>query len=115
MTFRDRTHAGRLLAISLDAYRAERPVVLGLARGGVPVAVEVARLLEAELDVLVVRKIGAPGSPDCAVGAIAEGGAVYVGLSRLITSRLGLASPSRGVRDRGDPGRAPASRGLRCS
>ncbi len=78
MIFRDRTHAGRLLAGRLDAYRPERPIVLGLTRGGVPVAVEVARLLDAELDVMVVRKIGAPGSPDYAIGAIAEGGAVFV-------------------------------------
>ena len=78
MIFRDRTHAGRLLAGRLGAYRAERPIVLGLTRGGVPVAVEVARLLDAELDVMVVRKIGAPGSPEYAVGAIAEGGAVFI-------------------------------------
>ncbi len=78
MMFRDRTHAGGLLAAKLERYRAERPVVLGLTRGGVPVAFEVARHLEAELDVIVVRKIGAPGSPDYALGAIGEGGAVYV-------------------------------------
>jgi putative phosphoribosyl transferase len=76
--FQDRAHAGRLLAAKLERYRAERPIVLGLTRGGVPVAFEVARHLEAELDVMVVRKIGAPGSPEYAVGAIAEGGAVYV-------------------------------------
>jgi putative phosphoribosyl transferase len=78
MIFRDRTHAGRLLAGRLDGYRTERPIVLGLTRGGVPVACEVARLLDAELDILVVRKIGAPGSPDYALGAIAEGGEAYV-------------------------------------
>ena len=78
MVFRDRAHAGRLLAAKLERYRAERPIVLGLTRGGVPVAFEVARHLEADLDVIVVRKIGAPGSPEYAVGAIAEGGAVYV-------------------------------------
>ncbi|BDG02904.1 phosphoribosyltransferase [Anaeromyxobacter oryzae] len=76
--FHDRTQAGRLLAGKLEPFRAERPIVLGLTRGGVPVAVEVARLLDAELDVIVVRKLGAPGSPDFALGAIAEGGAVYV-------------------------------------
>lgn len=78
MLFRDRAHAGRVLAVSLEFYRAERPIVLGLARGGVPVAVEVARRLGAELDVLVVHKIGAPGSPEYAIGAVAEGGVVYV-------------------------------------
>jgi putative phosphoribosyl transferase len=78
MIFRDRTHAGRLLGGRLESYRTERPIILGLTRGGVPVAAEVARLLDAELDVMVVRKIGAPGSPEYAVGAIAEGGAVFV-------------------------------------
>jgi putative phosphoribosyl transferase len=78
MMFRDRAHAGRLLSAKLERYQAERPLVLGLTRGGVPVAFEVARHLEADLDVMVVRKIGAPGSPEYALGAIAEGGAVYL-------------------------------------
>ncbi len=78
MVFRDREQGGRLLAEKLARHRAERPVVLGRTRGGVPVALEVARALGAELDVIVVRKIGAPSSPEYAVGAIAEGGAVYV-------------------------------------
>lgn len=76
--FHDRKQAGRLLAGNLESFRAERPIVLGITRGGVPVALEVARLLDAELDVIVVRKLGAPGAPDLALGAIAEGGAVYV-------------------------------------
>jgi putative phosphoribosyl transferase len=67
-----------LLAEKLERYRAERPIVLGLTRGGVPVALEVARSLGADLDVIVVRKIGAPECPEYAIGAIAEGGAVYV-------------------------------------
>jgi putative phosphoribosyl transferase len=78
MVFRDRSDGGRRLAGKLERYRAEHPIVLGLTRGGVPVALEVARALGAELDVLVVRKIGAPGCPEYAIGAIAEGGAVYV-------------------------------------
>ncbi len=78
MVFRDRSDGGRQLAAKLERYRAERPLVLGLTRGGVPVALEVARSLGAELDVIVVRKIGAPGFPEYAIGAIAEGGAVYV-------------------------------------
>lgn len=78
MRFRDRHDAGAQLAERLEAHRAEHPVVLGLARGGVPVAAEVARALKAELDVLVIRKLGAPGCPEYAIGAIAEGGAVYV-------------------------------------
>jgi putative phosphoribosyl transferase len=76
--FQDRRQAGRLLAKALEPYRADHPVVLGLTRGGVPVALEVARALGAELDVIVVRKIGAPSSPEYAIGAIAEGGGLYV-------------------------------------
>ncbi len=88
MMFRDRTHAGGLLAAKLERYRGQRPVVLGLTRGGVPVAFEVARHLGADLDVVVVRKIGAPGSPEYALGAIAEGGAVY--MNREALRDLGL-------------------------
>lgn len=71
--FRDRVHAGQQLAAVLEPLRAEKPIVLGLPRGGVPVAAEVARRLEAPLDVLLVRKIGAPAQPEFAVGAIADG------------------------------------------
>ena len=78
MAFRDRTQAGRLLADRLEKYRSIRPMVLGLARGGVPVAMEVARALGTDLDLVVVRKIGAPACPEYAIGAIAEGGAVYI-------------------------------------
>lgn len=77
--FEDRTAAGAALAEKLGAYRGRKDVVvLGLPRGGVPVAYEVARALGAELDVLVVRKIGVPYQPELAMGAIASGGAVYV-------------------------------------
>jgi putative phosphoribosyl transferase len=72
--FRDRHEAGRLLGERLRHLRAPHPVVLGLPRGGVPVAAEVARVLEAPLDVLVVRKLGCPWQPELAVGAIGEGG-----------------------------------------
>src|SRR5215469_10943904 len=73
--FRDRTDAGRRLAEKLAAY-ADRPdiVVLGLPRGGVPVAFEVARALAAPLDVFVVRKLGFPGHEELAMGAVATGG-----------------------------------------
>lgn len=76
--FLDRADAGRTLARLAAPYRAESPVVLGLPRGGVPVAFEVARALEAPLDVCVVRKIGAPDQPELGIGAVAEGGVVYV-------------------------------------
>lgn len=75
MRFADRRDAGRALAEHLAAYRDAGVLVLGLPRGGVPVAAEVARALGGELDVLVARKIGAPGRPELGVGAIAEGGA----------------------------------------
>jgi len=73
--FRDRSDAGRQLAALLTRFHEERPIVVGMARGGVPVAAEIARALDAPLDVIVVRKVGAPGNPEYALGAIAEGGA----------------------------------------
>ena len=77
--FRDRREAGRLLANLLGAY-CDRPdvIVLGLARGGVPVAWEVAAALHAPLDAFIVRKLGAPGHEEFAVGALASGGRVVV-------------------------------------
>jgi predicted phosphoribosyltransferase len=71
MRFADRHDAGRRLAAELERYRGEDPVVLGLARGGVVVGLEVARALGAPLEVLVVRKLGAPGAPEFAIGAMA--------------------------------------------
>lgn len=70
--FRDRRDAGRRLGERLRGLEAQRPVVLGLTRGGVPVAAEVARALRAPLDVLVVRKLGCPWRPELGVGAIGE-------------------------------------------
>jgi putative phosphoribosyl transferase len=77
--FRDRRDAGRRLAARLLRYR-ERPraVVLGLPRGGVVPAAEVSEALRLPLDVVISRKIGAPGNPELALGAIAEGGEPYV-------------------------------------
>ena len=73
--FRNRTQAGKLLAAQLTEY-ANRPdvLVLGLPRGGVPVAYEVAKELDAPLDVCLVRKLGVPGHKELAMGAIATGG-----------------------------------------
>src|SRR5438874_8191456 len=73
--FRDRTEAGRLLATRLVRY-ANRPnvQVLALPRGGVPVALEVAKALNAPIDVFLVRKLGVPGHEELAMGAIASGG-----------------------------------------
>ena len=78
MRFTDRIEAGRLLARHLDYLAEDRPVVLGLPRGGVVVAAEVAGHLGAPLDVLLVRKLGVPYQPEVAMGAIAEGGVEVV-------------------------------------
>lgn len=77
LIFRDRRDAGRRLAAHLEGYPSDT-LVLGLPRGGVPVAYQVARELHAELDVLVVRKLGVPGRPEFAMGAIAGGGVEVV-------------------------------------
>ncbi len=81
--FADRRAAGRELAAHLGAFAPEHPVVLGLARGGVPVAYEVALALGAPLDVLVVRKIGSPGNPEYGIGAVAEGGIRFLDQSAI--------------------------------
>jgi predicted phosphoribosyltransferase len=72
--FQDRSDAGRRLAARLSEYAGSDTRVLALPRGGVPVAYEVSRALNAPLDVFVVRKIGAPGREELAIGAIASGG-----------------------------------------
>ncbi|WP_037205787.1 erythromycin esterase family protein [Rhodococcus opacus] len=78
--FQDRREAGRVLGELLEAYRSNpRVVVLGLARGGVPVAWEVAAALDAPLDTFVVRKLGVPGHDEFAMGALASGGAIASG------------------------------------
>jgi predicted phosphoribosyltransferase len=80
MEFKDRRDAGRKLANALGAWRGRSEVlVLGLPRGGVPVAWEVAEALGAPLDVLVVRKLGFPGQEEFAMGAIASGGVRVMG------------------------------------
>jgi putative phosphoribosyl transferase len=74
MIYRDRKHAGEMLAKALADQAGPDVVVVGLPRGGVPVAYEVARALGAPLDVFVVRKLGVPFQPELAMGAIASGG-----------------------------------------
>lgn len=71
--FHDRHDAGRQLAAALMHLKDDHPVVLALPRGGVPVAYEVARALDAQIDVLLVRKIGAPGQPELGLGAVIGG------------------------------------------
>lgn len=86
--FRDRTDAGRRLGAHLAPWRSAEIVVLGLPRGGVPVAAEVATALDAPLDVIVVRKLGVPYHPEVAMGAIGEGG-VRV-LDEALVARAGV-------------------------
>lgn len=86
--FADRHDAGRQLADSLEHLRGEDMVVFGLARGGVVVAHEVARRLEAPLDVVVARKLGAPIQPELAIGAVAHGASV---LRPEIVEMLGIS------------------------
>ena len=74
MSFSDRGDAGRRLAVQLEHLRRDEVVVVGLPRGGVPVAFEVATALEAPLDVIVVRKLGVPFEPELGMGAIGEDG-----------------------------------------
>jgi putative phosphoribosyl transferase len=71
--YRDRRDAGQQLAVRLFHYRTEHPVVLALPRGGVPVGFEIALALDAPLDIVVVRKLGAPGEPELAIGAVTDG------------------------------------------
>ena len=93
MLFRDRRDAGRKLAWALNHYAGRNDVlVLGLPRGGVPVALEVARLLRAPLDVLVVRKLGVPGHEELAMGAIASGGARV--MNDALVRQLGVSEAS---------------------
>jgi putative phosphoribosyl transferase len=88
MRFRDRTDAGRQLAGALAAYAGRTGVVvLGLPRGGVPVAAEVAARLAAPLDAFVVRKVGVPGHAELAMGAVAAGVEVF---SRELIQELGI-------------------------
>jgi putative phosphoribosyl transferase len=90
MIFRDRVEAGRRLAQRLAPdLQGQQVVVLGLPRGGVPVAFEVARLLGAPLDVIVVRKLGVPYQPELAMGAVGEGGVLVTNDQVLRTTGVG--------------------------
>jgi putative phosphoribosyl transferase len=92
MRFRDRAEAGGALAERLRDYRGRDDlVVLGLPRGGVPVAFELAQSLRAPLDVFVVRKLGAPGQEELALGAIASGGVRVI--NDVVVRELGLDEP----------------------
>jgi predicted phosphoribosyltransferase len=90
VTFRDRTDAGRQLAAALHRFRGSDPVVLALPRGGVPVAFEVAVALAAPLDLVLVRKIGAPWQPELAVAAVVDGERMEIVVNEDVVEALSL-------------------------
>jgi putative phosphoribosyl transferase len=90
MIFADRTEAGRLLAERLLHLRPEQPVVLALPRGGVPVGFEIARVLVAPLDLVLVRKLGAPFQEELAVGAVSDGEHVELVTDPELIATLGV-------------------------
>jgi putative phosphoribosyl transferase len=87
--FRDRVEAGRLLAERLESFRGEDVLVLGIPRGGVPVAAEVARDLDGELDVIVARKLGAPYQEELAIGAVTANGGRF--LNEELIGEIGIS------------------------
>lgn len=89
MRFMNRPHAGRRLARRLDHLKGGTTVVLGLPRGGIPVGFEVARRLSAPLEVILVRKLGAPFQPELAIGALGEGGIEVIDEDRAGRLRIG--------------------------
>ncbi|HET9464238.1 MAG TPA: phosphoribosyltransferase family protein [Gemmatimonadales bacterium] len=103
--FRDRRDAGQQLAERLEPYRQARPVVFAIPRGGVPVGAEVARGLNAELDVVVARKLGAPFQAELALGAVTSDGERF--LNDEIISQLGVddAYLDQVTREQGDEAR----------
>ncbi len=88
--FRNRSDAGRRLAAALQRFAPQRPIVLALPRGGVPVAFEIAVALAAPLEVIGVRKIGAPWQPELGVGAIVDGDRPHLLLDESALASLGL-------------------------
>ena len=100
MSFENRSAAGRSLAAALAGYKASRPVVLALPRGGVPVAAEVAAALGAPLDLILVRKIGVPAQPELAMGAVTDGAAPIVVRNAEIIQHSGVTEAEfNAVRD----------------
>lgn len=101
MPFSDRTDAGQQLAKALAHYRQDKPVVLALPRGGVPVAAEIATALGAPLDLVLVRKIGVPYQPELAAGAVVDGGSPVVVRNEDIIRLAGVSEADfAAIRDR---------------
>jgi putative phosphoribosyl transferase len=91
MIFQDRTDAGRQLAGKLRHLKGRRPLVLALPRGGVPVGYEVARELDAPLDLVLVRKIGVPWQPELALGAVTDGAKPQTFINRELVTALAIS------------------------
>jgi predicted phosphoribosyltransferase len=91
MPFVNRTQAGLLLAAALARFRGEDPVVLALPRGGVPVAFEIARALDAPLDLVLARKIGVPSQPELAMGAVVNGDTPIVVRNEDVIGAVGVS------------------------
>jgi len=91
-SFRNRAEAGHQLAARLMGFRSRKPVVLALPRGGVPVAYEIAKALRAPLDLILVRKIGAPGHPEFGLGAVVDGAHPQTVLSEDVVVQLEVPS-----------------------
>lgn len=90
--FADRDEAGRLLAEQLAGMNLAAPLVLALPRGGVPVGAQIATRLEAPLDVAFVRKLGAPGESELAIGAVSDGDAPEIVLNARLVEELGVGA-----------------------
>ncbi len=91
IVFADRDEAGRLLAEQLAGMGLAAPLVVALPRGGVPVGAQIARRLDAPLDVAFVRKLGAPSEPELAIGAVADGEAPEIVLNASVVEELGVS------------------------
>lgn len=76
--FTDRVEAGKLLGQALKRFKGQKAVVLGIPRGGIIIAREIAKILDASLDIVLSRKLGAPGNPELAIGAVSEGGNFFI-------------------------------------
>lgn len=89
--FADRAEAGRKLGARLSRFKKQNPCVLALPRGGVPVGLEIATMLEAPLDLVIVRKLGAPGQPELAIGAVVDGERPQLVLNDDIVAHLAIS------------------------
>lgn len=88
-SFRDRQEAGRLLAQELIGLRGKRAVILGIPRGGIVVARELAQVLDADMDIVLSRKLRTPGQPELAMGSVAEDGHIF--LNDLVVREIGVS------------------------